>query len=228
MRIIILWGRIIILWGFISRICWSTRGEVVSNKVMNSSSFLLCLVFAAIGYVIHPMILPSLVDSELIAESSLSESYREEQAEKTGKDQPESEDDGQEQVKPEPEKPDIVEQPDPDPVAIPTPEPAPVIESDPAPDEPKVEPVVTLSEEEVINILKASVQARDVNEFEINDVISWKQADDELIGSDTFQVGMVTYKADTIFDEQQLEAKAIIKDGKVVKWLWPTTNTQMR
>ena len=203
---------------------------------MNSSSLLLCLVFAAIGYVIHPMILPGLVDSKLVAKSSLSDSYKQEQAVKTGKDASESEDVIPGDATPEPVKPVVVEDLDPEPVAtpkqepepVPTPEPViePVIE--PEPEEPKEEPVVRLSESELIDILKASVKAGDVNEFEFSQVISWKEADEELIGSDTFQVGMVTYKADTIFDEQQLDAKAIIKDGKVVKWLWPTTNTQMR
>jgi hypothetical protein len=88
--------------------------------------------------------------------------------------------------------------------------------------------VVKLSEADLIGILKASVKAGDVNEFNFEQVIAWKQADDELIGSDTFEVGMVTYKADTIFDEQELDAKALIKDGKVVKWLWPISNTEMR
>jgi hypothetical protein len=199
---------------------------------MNSSSLLLCLVFAAIGYVIHPMILPGLVDSKLVAESSLSDSYKQEQAVKTGKDTSKPEDPSEDDVTPEPVKPDVVEETAPDPVVIPKPELEPVPTPDPVsdtePEEPKEDPVVKLSESELIDILKASVKAGDVNEFEFSQVISWKEADEELIGSDTFQVGMVTYKADTIFDEQQLDAKAIIKDGKVVKWLWPTTNTQMR
>ncbi len=192
---------------------------------MNSSSILLCFVFAAIGYVLHPMLLPGLLDSKLVAESSLSDGYKEEQAKKTGKDLPESEDDteqdtAKENVAPEPIKPEVVETPTPVPPAIVVPTPTPDPVTTPAP----VEAVVKLSEQALINILKASVKAGDVNEFEFNQVLEWKLAGDE----GTHQVGMVTYQADTIFDEQKLEAKALIKDGKVVKWLWPTTNTKMR
>ncbi|MFT5906147.1 MAG: hypothetical protein ACI9E1_001753 [Cryomorphaceae bacterium] len=198
-------------------------GKWCSSRAMNSSSILLCFVFAAIGYVIHPMILPGLVDAKVVAESALSDSYKEEQAKKSGKDLAKPEDDKIEDLAPAAVKPEVVELPTPvipEPVipepVIPTP--APVTK--PAP----VDEGVKLSEQEFIDVLKASVKAGDVNEFEFSQVLEWKLAGED--GAN--QVGMVTYKADTIFDEQQLEAKALVKDGKVVKWLWPTTNTKMR
>ena len=193
---------------------------------MNLASFLLCLVFAAIGYVVHPMLLSKLVDSKLVAESSLSDSYREEQAKKADKDLPKSGDDETKGTVSEPAKPEVVVIPTP---AVPVPViPTPELVPDPAPVEPEVETGVKLGEKEFIDALKASVKARDVNEFDFDQVLSWKRAGEEELDGGTYEVGMVTYKADTIFDEQQLEAKALIKDGKVVKWLWPTTNTKMR
>jgi len=178
---------------------------------MNLASFLLCLVFAAIGYVAHPTLLPKLVDSKLVVKSSLSDSYKEE----LGEDLPISEDDEIEEVAPDAVKLEVVEQPIP---VIPDPVTNPALEI------PKVAVMVKLSEQELIDVLKSSVKAGDVNEFNFDQVVDWK-----LSGEDgVYQVGMVTYKADTIFDEQQLEAKALVKDGKVVKWLWPTTNTKMR
>jgi hypothetical protein len=213
-------------------------GKWCSNRVMNSSSVLLCFVFAAIGYVIHPMILPSLVDSKLVAESSLSDSYRGDKVKKTDKNLPGSEDDEyedttKEYVAPKPIKPVVVEQPTPTKPtptvpAIVTPKPDPKPYPKPEPEEPKVKPVVKLSDLELTNILKASVKAGDVNEFEFKQVLFWKRAGEEQLDGEIYHVGMVTYKADTIFDEQELDAKALIKDGKVVKWLWPTTNTKMR
>lgn len=205
-------------------------GKWCFYKVMNLSSFLLCFVFAAIGYVAHPMLLPSLVDSNMIAESSLSDRYKEGQVKKTGKVEPESGEDKKEDIAtedtvPEVIKPEVVEQPTP---AIPMTarEPDPVINR--AVDEPIDEPVVKLSELAFMNILKSSVKAGEVNEFTFDQVLDWKRAGVEQLDGGTYEVGMVTYQADTIFDEQKLEAKALIKDGKVVKWLWPTTNTKMR
>lgn len=207
---------------------------------MNSSSILLCLVFAAIGYVIHPILLPALVESKFVAESTLSESYKEEQKKKYGivpseTDVTKKPDVGDENVTPEPVKPDVVEIPDtptptptPEPEVTPEPTPEPEVVVMPEPEKPEVKPVVRLSEQELIDALKSSVKAGDVNEFSFDQVIAWKRGSEELIGSDSFEVGIVTYKADTIFDEQELDAKALIKDGKVVKWLWPTTNTEMR
>jgi hypothetical protein len=205
---------------------------------MNSSSILLCFVFAAIGYVIQPILLPALVESKFVAESTLSESYKEEQKKKNGIISPQTDttkkpDVAEENVIPEPVKPDVVEIPEvpapaPEPEITPEPEPEPEIVVMPEPEKPEVKPVVRLSEQELIDALKASVKAGDVNEFSFEQVIAWKRGSEELVGSDSFEVGMVTYKADTIFDVQELDAKALIKDGKVVKWLWPTTNTEMR
>lgn len=194
---------------------------------MNVASFLLCLVFAAIGYVIYPVLLPKLVDSNVVAESSLSDEYKAEQAKK-------------ELPKPaiKPEKDVAKEDETPEPVRLTTPDvavaPTPAIPDPVTPPAPVVpEKVVTdttqmLNENQLIALLEASVKAGDVNEFEFDQVLEWKQAGTEDVGGENFQIGMVTYKADTIFDEQELQAKALIKDGKVVKWLWPTTNTEMR
>jgi hypothetical protein len=184
---------------------------------MNSSSFLLYIVFAAIGYVAHPMLLPKLVDSNFVAESSLSDSSKEKKVSKTEKDLPRPEVDDEEDIAIIPIKPEVVEQPAP---TIPIPE----VVINPVQDTAEDSSVTKLSEQDFINVLKNSVKAGDVNEFEFDQVLEWK-----LEGTDgSYQIGMITYVADTIFDEQQLEAKALVEDGKVVKWLWPTTNTEMR
>jgi len=91
-----------------------------------------------------------------------------------------------------------------------------------------VAPKVSISDKQFTEILKSSVEAGDVNEFKSSQVLSWKREGEELMGGESYEVGMVTYKAQTIFDEQELKAKALVKDGKVVRWLWPSTNTEMR
>jgi len=156
-----------------------------------------------------------MVESNLVAESSLSDSYKEEQAKKA---LPQADD----AKKPE-EKPEVVVQ---KPVASAS-EPEPVIpDPTPAPVTPKAE--VKLNDEEFITALQSSVKAGEVNEFKIEQAQDWKRVGEELIGNDTYDVGMITYKAQTIYGDQQLQAKALIKNGKVVKWLWPVTSTEMK
>ena len=191
---------------------------------MNIASFLLCLVFAAIGYVLHPMLLPKLVENDVVAESALSDSYKAEQKAKLAKQTSKPDDSKKPNEKttptPTPVKPEVAEKPEPTPV-----KPAPVAPK-PAPKPPKAE--VKLNDQEFINALQSSVKAGDVNEFKYEQVVDWKREGEQEIDGGTYDVGLVTYKAQTIFDEQQLQAKALIKDGKVVKWLWASTNPKMR
>ncbi len=200
---------------------------------MNTSSILLCLVFIAIGYVIHPTLLPLLLKSKMVSDSSLSEKYKQKRDQaNTPATKPDADDVIQDNelptnptnpIQPEVEQPPVT--PEPEPEVIPEPEPEPEVIPEP---EPEPEPVVKLTKQEVITILKSSVRDGDVSEFDASQVTSWEHGDEEVIGIETYDVGLVTYKADTIFDVQELEAKALIKDGSVVKWLWPKTNTEMR
>lgn len=219
---------------------------------MNSASFLLCIVFAAIGYVIYPLILPNLVSSDIVSEESLSDSYKKKMEENkvdedlTKSEEAEVEDDEEvttsepvkpsvpdmevkpevvveeipAEVVPEPTPAPVVVEPAPAPEVVPAPEPAPVVE----------QPVVSvkLTDAQIIAVLKKSVAAAEVNEFNMNQVLDWKGAGEETINGETYAVGFAIYGAKTIFGDEKLQAKALVKDGKVVKWLWPTTNTEMR
>ncbi|MGJ8655762.1 MAG: hypothetical protein ACSHX6_04855 [Akkermansiaceae bacterium] len=205
---------------------------------MNSASFLLCIVFAAIGYVIHPMILPKLVDSGIVSESVLSDSYKKKGADKkTTDEEPElmGEDTEAEPVEPsapdmEPEPEEEAPAPEPAPMPAPVPTPAPIPAPVPTPAPVTEQPAATgkLTDAEFAAVLKNSVSLGEVNEFKIDQVADWKRTGEEVVAGETYDVGLVTYNAKTIFGEEKLQAKALVKGGKVVKWLWPTTNTEMR
>lgn len=208
---------------------------------MNSASFLLCLVFAGIGYVMYPMIIPKLVDAKLVSESAMSD----------GSDKGVVDDEdstlaiagGDAEVVERPSAPEVAVAPAMTPAVVEVPvekvepvmpevvemaEPAAPVVTEETPEAPV--PVVAdkLTDAEFINALKGSVKAGDVSEFNFAAVVDWKRMDEQSIDGGIYEVGMATYNASTIFGEQQLQAKALVKDGKVVKWLWPETNTEMR
>ena len=210
--------------------------------VMNSASFLLCFVFAGIGYVMYPMILPKLVDADLVSASSMSASSDKDVVD----DKDSSASEGDEGSVEEPSKPEVVGAPiTPAVVKIPAEEPKPVMPEAVEMVQPVVEPATPapivsekvvdapvmedkLTDAQFIKALKSSVKAGDVNEFSFAAVEDWKRMDEQSIDGGVYEVGMVTYTASTIFGDQQLQAKALVKGGKVVKWLWPETNTEMR
>lgn len=187
---------------------------------MNSTSFLLCLVFAAIGYVAHPMLLSSMVSSKMVSENALSFEYLDKLRSESGYVAPSGsdvvvDDDPVDDPAVKPNDPVVTEVvPDPEPVL-------------PDPDI-NVEEALVLTDSQFEDALKASVKSGDVTEFNYEQVLKWEREGEVEVDGDIYGVGMVTYQADTIFDEQQLKAKALIQDGKVVRWLWPTTNTTMK
>ncbi len=165
------------------------------------------------GYVIHPMVLPGLQEKGYVAKTTEEVDTKK----SDGGDKPEDNAD-----KP-PVKPDVVKEEDkmPEPV---TPDPV-----TPDPVTPDLTPKnAELVDAEFYKIIRSSVTSGQVSEFKVNQVIDWKRLGKKTIDGVEYDEGVATYKAKTIFGEQNLEAKVLVKDGKVEKWLWGATDTEMK
>jgi len=102
----------------------------------------------------------------------------------------------------------------------------PVVEETP---EPEPEPAAkTLTPEQIVEAMKASIKAGDVKEFTFEQVRGWKASDDEEIDGETFQVGLAVYKAETIFGVRDVQAKALFSGGELQKWIYAKTGMQIR
>ncbi len=119
---------------------------------------------------------------------------------------------------PEPEK-----IPEPEPVPTPLPTPEPVAEASPVP-----APVVDVGPVDVVKTMQASIQASEVKEFKFEDVLEWKAEADETIDGTSYQIGTASYKAETFLGVKTLQAKALIKGGKVVRWLGKKSGLEIK
>ncbi len=191
------------------------------NNRMNVTSFLFLLVFMAIGYVIHPLVLPKLQDSGLVAKTKVEDAETEKKSEK-------KKDEGRKEaannavkkrvvpvtpVKPTPVKPTPV-----------TPEPAPAVVDN----TPKVTPDTPLTDAEFLKVMQDAVRNGSVSEFRYNQVVDWRRVGEQEIDGEKYDVGIVVYKSSSVFGDMNVEAKVLIQKRKVVKWLWAETNTLMR
>jgi len=107
----------------------------------------------------------------------------------------------------------------------PVPEPGPEAEPDPEP-EPEPEPDIdedpaTTSHEEIARIMRQSIIDRQIRAFEEDQINEWLAGPDEIHDGETYQTGTVTYEEELLFGDKTVTAKALIKDGKVVRWTWP-------
>lgn len=135
---------------------------------------------------------------------------------------------------PPPTLPDVVDNgtPKTPPPATPTtaPDPKPDPQPSPAPEpEPEPEPVPTnLNAEQIVSAMQESVKGGGIKEFKFEQVEGWKAGEEENVDGEMYQTGLAAYKAQTIFGEKTVQAKALIQKGKVVKWIYAKTGMEIR
>jgi hypothetical protein len=124
-----------------------------------------------------------------------------------------------------------VPEPSPEPAmaASPEPAPAPVAEASPMPTPaPAPAPVVEVGPVDVVKTMQESIQAAQIKEFKFDDVLEWKTEADETIDGESYQIGTASYKAETFLGVKTLQAKALIKGGKVVRWLGKKSGLEIK
>jgi hypothetical protein len=110
-------------------------------------------------------------------------------------------------------------------------EPAPVVPAEPtAPAEPAAasEPVAATGASDAVKVMQASIQGKQIAEFTFDQVLEWSAGRDEVVDGETFQTGIASYKAETIFGMKTIQAKALIKGGKVQRWIWPKSGMDIK
>jgi hypothetical protein len=101
------------------------------------------------------------------------------------------------------------------------PAPAPVPAAKPAPAPQPATPA------DIVKIMQESIRAGRIKEFGYEQVLDWKAAADETVGGVLFHTGTVSYNAETIFGVKTIQAKAMIKDGIVQRWIWPKSGVEI-
>jgi hypothetical protein len=118
-------------------------------------------------------------------------------------------------VEPMPEKKEeVAVQPTPEPAPTPTPTPTPATAS--------------LSAEDIVKLMQESIRSGQIKEFTFDQVIGWKAGEEEEVDGEKYQTGLAAYKAETIFGVKNIQAKAMIQGGKVIRWIWPTSGLEIQ
>jgi len=76
--------------------------------------------------------------------------------------------------------------------------------------------------------MKASINAGEIKEFTSDQVLDWQPGETETSDGESYQTGIASYKAETVFGVKTIQAKALIKGGKVAKWLWPKSGMEIK
>jgi hypothetical protein len=84
------------------------------------------------------------------------------------------------------------------------------------------------TEDQVISAMQGSIRSGAIREFSYDQVTQWQAGPAEEYQGASYQTGMASCKSETIFGTKVLGAKALIKDGKVVKWLWAKSGMEIK
>lgn len=106
-------------------------------------------------------------------------------------------------------------------------EPDPQPEPEPEP-EPEPAPAGKLDEAAIVSLMQDSIRSGGIKEFSFDQVLGWKAGEEEERDGETYQTGLAAYKAETIFGVKTIQAQALIKDGKIVRWIWPKSGMEIR
>ena len=196
---------------------------------MNFSSFLMILIFVAIGYVVHPIVLPfvenDLPKAEAPQEVAVDEVPEVDEA-PVGLVEPDTPAAIVEPVEPV-EPVEFVK-----PVELAT----PVVVEDSAEPEPVVGEEEVVSELEtskqtgkadIAAVMQKSVKAGDVTEFAYDDVQAWEFLGEEDFDGSSYIAGECTVKVTTILGVSERKVKALCRNGGVVKWVWAASGVKI-
>ena len=76
--------------------------------------------------------------------------------------------------------------------------------------------------------MQDSIRNAQIKEFTFDQVLNWEAKSDEVVNGKTYQIGLVSYKAETIFGVKNIQAKALIQGGKVQRWTLLKSGTEIK
>lgn len=120
--------------------------------------------------------------------------------------------------------------PAPAPEVTPAPETAPMPEATPAPTPAPEAPTAPTAagSTDVVKVMQESIKGAQIKEFTFEQVLNWEAGADEAVDGETYQTGLASYKAETIFGVKTIQAKALLKGGKVQRWIWPKSGMEIK
>ncbi|MFC4991292.1 hypothetical protein [Rubritalea tangerina] len=86
---------------------------------------------------------------------------------------------------------------------------------------------VQVTEESIIGMMKKSVAAGEVSSFSAEDVLSWAMGADVVVDGEVKKTGLVEIQTTTIFGEHPQKVKAVIDKGAVSQWQWAASGVKV-
>jgi hypothetical protein len=103
----------------------------------------------------------------------------------------------------------------------------PALKPGDAPSEPAGE-FASMSADEIVQTMQDSLKGATFKDVKFDQVGEWAGGEPEEVEGKKFNTGTISYKAQTILGVKSRKAKAYILGGKVVRWVNPTSGTEIQ
>ncbi len=81
---------------------------------------------------------------------------------------------------------------------------------------------------DVIQLMRQSLANGRIRSFGLAHVTSFEQGPEESVDGQTYQTGLATYRAETSLGVKSVQAKALIRDGAVVRWVGAKSGVELK
>ena len=107
-------------------------------------------------------------------------------------------------------------------------DPAPAPEPTPPAPEPAPAGGGDSTDDQIVALMQKSIADGAVKEFKADQVKAWKATEKETVDGTEYQTGLAAYEAATIFGVKPVQAKALIKGGKIDRWVYAKSGMEIQ
>ena len=85
-----------------------------------------------------------------------------------------------------------------------------------------------MAADDIVKAMQESIQNAQIKEIKFDQVTEWTAGEPETVDGKQFNTGMVTYKGQTFLGVKNIQAKAFVNGGKVIRWIGAKSGMEIK
>jgi hypothetical protein len=86
----------------------------------------------------------------------------------------------------------------------------------------------TATSTDAVMLMRDTLRNSPLKEFSISQITTWSAGPQETIDGESFATGIISYEAKTILGQKSMQAKALIKNGSIKKWIHAKSGIEIK
>ena len=86
----------------------------------------------------------------------------------------------------------------------------------------------TATSTDAVMLMRDTLRNSPLKEFSTSQITTWSAGPQETIDGESFATGIISYEAKTILGQKSMQAKALIKNGSIQKWIHAKSGIEIK